>query len=170
MTDFVTLDVRPAMQAGREPFSLIMAALEGLAPGQGLRLKVGFEPVPLYGVMAARGFSAAPQPLPRGDWEVLFAPAGDAADAVAPPQAAASGCAAPALELDNRGLAPPEPMMRILAALAGVPEGAVLTALLDREPVFLFPELERRGHSWQGGFRGDGVYALTVRAGAETLR
>ena len=41
---------------------------------------------------------------------------------------------------------PPEPMVRILAEVEEMPAGAVLFALLHREPLFLFPELENRGH------------------------
>lgn len=46
-------------------------------------------------------------------------------------------------------------------------EGEVLSALLRREPVFLFPELEKRGHDWRGGLDRDGTtYRLFVRIGA----
>lgn len=69
--------------------------------------------------------------------------------------------------LDNRGLSPPEPMLRILAALERREPGETLEALLDRRPVFLFPELEERGVTYScepnalGGFtlriEGDGT-------------
>jgi hypothetical protein len=42
----------------------------------------------------------------------------------------------------------------------------VLTALLCREPVFLFPQLAKRGHAWRGGFEPDGAtYKVLVRVG-----
>jgi hypothetical protein len=45
--------------------------------------------------------------------------------------------------------------------------GEVLSALLCREPLFLFPELAKRGHSWRGGFEPDGkTYKVFVRIGA----
>ncbi|MBI2767189.1 MAG: DUF2249 domain-containing protein [Chloroflexi bacterium] len=53
-----------------------------------------------------------------------------------------------AVSLDNRGLQPPEPMVRILEALQALPEGDRLEAIMDREPVLLYPELERRGFAW----------------------
>jgi uncharacterized protein (DUF2249 family) len=66
------------------------------------------------------------------------------------------------IDIDNRGLEPPEPMVRILAALAKLPEGDSIIALMDREPLLLYPELERRGCEWD--FREDaGRYVLTVR-------
>ncbi len=47
--------------------------------------------------------------------------------------------------IDNRGLTPPEPMVRILSALSELDEDAELVALMDRDPVLLYAELDRRG-------------------------
>jgi hypothetical protein len=34
------------------------------------------------------------------------------------------------------------------------------------EPIFLFPELAKRGHGWRGGFEPDGAtYKVLVRIG-----
>ena len=44
----LTLDVRPTLRAGGEPFAQIMQAVASLEPGQALRLLATFEPVPLY--------------------------------------------------------------------------------------------------------------------------
>jgi TusA-related sulfurtransferase len=72
----------------------------------------------------------------------------------------------PVQELDNRELDPPEPMVRILAATEALERGQVLSALLCREPIFLFPELAKRGHQWRGAFEPDGkTYKVFVRAG-----
>ena len=72
----------------------------------------------------------------------------------------------PARHLDNRDLDPPEPMVRILAAVETMREGETLTALLCREPIFLLPELAKRGHQWHGGFESDGsTYKIMVRVG-----
>jgi uncharacterized protein (DUF2249 family) len=49
----VELDVR---EIAGEPFDPIMDALADLAPGERLLLRAGFEPVPLYDVLASRGF------------------------------------------------------------------------------------------------------------------
>ncbi len=66
--------------------------------------------------------------------------------------------------IDNRGLQPPEPMVRILSSLGELEEGQELVALMDREPMLLYPELERRGYVWQFESADDG-YRLTVRSG-----
>ena len=69
-----TLDVRDILKAGGEPFSAIMQTVDGLAPGQGLKLLATFKPVPLFGVMAQRGFAHSERPIGGGDWEVTFTP------------------------------------------------------------------------------------------------
>jgi uncharacterized protein (DUF2249 family) len=80
--DLSTLDVRDILKAGGEPFSQIMQAVEALSPGQRLRLLATFKPVPLFGVMAQRGFNHTEREIGGGDWEVIFAPANAASTAV----------------------------------------------------------------------------------------
>lgn len=167
MPEYVDVDVRPILRAGGEPFSVIMAALERLAPGQGLRLYAIFKPIPLFAVMANKGFTHSEQALDCGEWEVLFTPAETKSE---PAAAVADGpdlddWPAPVVNLDNRDLDPPEPMVRIFGAAEKLGPGETLSALLRREPVFLFPQLEKRGFRWLGGFTPDGAtYELTVRA------
>jgi len=164
MTDYIDVDVRPILRAGGEPFSVIMSALARLEPGQGLRLYATFKPIPLFAVMADRGFAHSARALDAGEWEVLFTPV--ATEQTAPPAVASvfDGWPEPAVRLDNRDLDPPEPMVRILAAAEKLAPGETLSALLRREPVFLFPQLEKRGFRWLGGFPQDGAtYELTVR-------
>ena len=54
---------------------------------------------------------------------------------------------ADAIHIDLRGLEPPEPMVAILQAIDGGEVDTVLIAHLDREPIFLYPELDDRGWS-----------------------
>jgi TusA-related sulfurtransferase len=164
---FVDLDVRPVLNAGGEPFAAIMEAVERLAPDEGLRLLATFRPTPLFAVLGAKGFAHEASEIGGGDWEVLFRPTG------ATPQAEAAAPATddstwpePVEVLDNRELDPPEPMVRILAATETMRAGDVLAALLGREPIFLFPELAKRGHAWRGGFEPDSSYRILVRIGA----
>ncbi len=69
------------------------------------------------------------------------------------------------IQIDNRGLQPPEPMVRILAALGEVGADDEVAALMDREPLLLYPELERRGFNWEFEESGD-HYVLTIRRAA----
>ncbi|MGD9843953.1 MAG: DUF2249 domain-containing protein [Variibacter sp.] len=167
---FVDVDVRSILRAGGEPFDKIMEAVNALKPGEGLRLLATFKPVPLLHVLGSKGFTHEVKELDGGDWEVLFSPSGNPPANAAPPGAAAidkSIWPDPARHLDNRDLDPPEPMVRILATLEAMAPGEVLSALLCREPIFLFPELAKRGHSWRGDFEKDGAtYKVLVRVGA----
>ena len=52
---------------------------------------------------------------------------------------------ADAVHIDVRGLDPPEPMIAILRMIDADEVDAVLIAHLDREPIFLYPELDARG-------------------------
>lgn len=164
------LDVRPILQNGGEPFQEIMQAVQDLAPGQGLKLVAPFSPQPLFRVMAGRGFDHEALEIDNGHWEILFmprnecAPVETSADADSP-----DAWPDPSMHLDLSELDPPEPMVRILSATEELEEGEVLFALLSREPVFLFPELTRRGHQWAGNFDATGTaYRILVRAGRAT--
>lgn len=165
------LDVRPILSRGEEPFGAIMAAVEALQPGQPLRMLAPFRPAPLFNVMINRGFDCADRQRDDGVWEVTFTPqgAGPADAGMAPGSAPDAGFwPDPVLELDLIGLDAPEPLVRILEEISALPPGQVLFALLDREPMFLFPELAQRGHEWAGNFSADGRdYRLMVRAGAQ---
>jgi uncharacterized protein (DUF2249 family) len=162
---YLDLDVRPILRDGGEPFSVIMAALARLKPEQGIRLYATFKPIPLFAVMAEKGFSHAETELEGGEWEVLFTPAGTQAPPTSSGAQPTDAWPDPVIRFDSRDLDPPEPMVRILGAAENLKPGETLSALLRREPVFLFPHLEKRGFRWLGGFTADGsTYELTVRA------
>jgi hypothetical protein len=59
------------------------------------------------------------------------------------------------LHVDVRGLSPPEPMVTILTLVESLGESSMI-AHLDRDPVFLYPELAERGWLAQR-IDGDGV-------------
>jgi uncharacterized protein (DUF2249 family) len=162
------LDVRPILREGGEPFSVIMAAVAALAPGQPLRLLATFKPIPLFQVLGARGFDAAAREIGDGDWEVIFTPA-DAPPAQEPAARPVAsdpdqGWPEPEFELDLRDLDPPEPMVRALEGVESLSAGRTMAALLPREPIFLLEELNQRGHQWRGAFLPDDGYRIVVRA------
>lgn len=164
----LNLDVREELRSGGEPLPRIMQAIGKLAPGQPLRLFATFEPLPLYAVLGRKGFSHSATHLGEGDWEVLFTPDAVAASKSAPKSAPASDTGdaewpVPSTHLDNRGLHPPEPLVRILEALEHLGSGEVLAAINERDPVFLYPELEARGAAIRVDKRDDGVYLLIRR-------
>jgi uncharacterized protein (DUF2249 family) len=70
-----------------------------------------------------------------------------------------------AVEIDARGLEPPEPLIRILMALESLPAGQRLRAITDREPCHLFGEARSRGFKHDCNEQPDGSW-VTVLARA----
>ncbi|WP_426446192.1 DUF2249 domain-containing protein [Paenibacillus sp. S-38] len=65
-------------------------------------------------------------------------------------------------DLDNRGLEPPQPMVRTLSALERLGPGGTLTIHNDRTPVFLMEELQRLGYAYQAIARADGSVVIRI--------
>lgn len=72
MLDVTTLDVRPMLAAGEEPFDAIMSAAQGVGAGRVLELTAPFEPVPLYSALGRLGFAHATEARPDGAFVVRF--------------------------------------------------------------------------------------------------
>jgi uncharacterized protein (DUF2249 family) len=168
-SEIITLDVRDEINQGREPFGKIMGTVARLRPDEKLRLIAPFEPLPLYSVLAKRGYSHASKQLESGDWEVVFTPGdGQKTEAKHDTSAAASsgvGTAKPSsyVDLDARGLEPPQPMVKILEALATLPADAGLRAQTDRRPMHLFAHLEERGFISETAEQTDGSFLTNIR-------
>lgn len=167
----VTVDVCDDIRNGREPFSRIMAAVAALRPDEELRLIAPFEPLPLFGVLAKKGFRHAAQQNAAGNWEVLFS-----RDPVGQPPAAPPAKSAPAstngsasragpriVEVDARGLEPPQPLVTILESVAALPADSELRALTDRRPIHLYAQLEERGFTGRTEEQSDGSFITHIR-------
>jgi len=161
----MTLDVRDDIRAGRDPFPRIMETVARLKGGESLRLIVPFEPVPLFDVMARLGFSHESRLADKGDWEVLFvrSPGDSVVPGKPPAPSPSSGSGALLLDVDARGLEPPQPLVVILEALAGLPEGATMRAHTDRRPLHLYAQLEERGCTGETEEQHDGSFVTTIR-------
>ena len=160
----VTVDVREDLRRGREPFSKIMSAVDQLQPGESLRLLAPLEPVPLFGVMMNRGFTHQAKAIGGGDWEVLFERAPGTANGPAPAEPPPCPARPPKfVEVDARGLEPPQPMVKILEALAALPAGGELRAHTDRQPMHLYAHLETRGFRGESEEQKDGSYLTHIR-------
>lgn len=155
----VELDVREELRSGREPFSTIMRAVADLDESAVLRLRATFEPVPLCAVLGKRGFAFRTEEHAPDDWSAWFwhvqNETGRPGDAMVPivelpathhadPGRSACG----ELWLDVRGLEPPEPMVRTLAALEHMPGDHTLVHVNVRVPQFLLPMLVERGFTY----------------------
>ncbi len=167
----LTLDVRPILRNGGEPFPEIMKAVAKLEESQGLRLLATFKPVPLFAVMQKKGYAHCEKELGGGDWEVVFKPEGTAAPepvaaAAKSGQNDAGAWPAPSHSLDNRGMMPPEPMVITLETLENMAPGEVLEGLYDRDPLLLYPELQTRGHQAHCEKIGASDYRVLIRCGS----
>lgn len=167
-TEPYTLDVREELRKGGEPLARILNAVNLLAPGQSLRLLVTFEPLPLYAVLARKGYGYRATQLNEGNWEVLFVPGDPSIPGNSGPGEEPHDNGAkwppPSSFLDNRGLQPPEPLIRILDSLEHLGPGEVLEVLNERDPVFLYPELQSRGAAVRTDKQPDGVRLQIRRA------
>jgi len=155
----VELDVRTELRAGREPFSTIMRAVAALEESEVLRLRATFEPLPLCAVLSKRGLAFRTEEHAVDDWSAWFWHAGNESGRAS--EATESSVEAPGTHhddiapaasderwLDVRGLEPPEPMMRTLAALEHMPRDHTLVHVNVRVPQFLLPILAERGFSF----------------------
>ncbi|MGH3733703.1 MAG: DUF2249 domain-containing protein [Acidimicrobiales bacterium] len=66
-----TVDARPLIAAGDQPFEMIMETVAALDGGEELVILAPFEPVPLERVPGAR-FSYEALEMGAGDWRVTF--------------------------------------------------------------------------------------------------
>jgi uncharacterized protein (DUF2249 family) len=161
----VTLDVREDIRQGREPFGRIMQTVSKLKADEDLLLIAPFEPVPLFQVLSQYGFSHTATPLSSGDWQVLFErmePTTLQAETTVCSSEPACGCVQ-VIEVDARGLDPPEPMVTILEALESLPSHARLRARTDRRPIHLYSHLEERGFVGESQEQTDGTFITDIR-------
>lgn len=170
----VELDVRPMLRKKVEPFQHIMDTVKTLQDDDQLVLHATFKPTPLFGVLKLKGYVHKAEKIQSDHWIVTFVKrkykhvlkADERAEhAKADGQTAASNAVdrteriqhgTELIELDNRGLEPPQPMMRTLAALDRVQSGGEVHIHNDRIPVFLIEELKQLGHTFTVDEQPDG--------------
>lgn len=165
------LDLRPLLRNGIEPFPAIMETVASLAPGEGLMIMTTFRPVPLFNVMARRGFDHVEKDIGNGEWEVQFIPqkkgeelsvsptlVHDAAEPEAWPD--------PSEYLDLADLPPPLQIKRLIESTKSHPPGSVIFAVMQQEPVFLYADLMANGHQWAGNFdENRTAFRMFIRVG-----
>jgi len=69
--------------------------------------------------------------------------------------------------LDNRGLEPPQPMMRTLTKLENMNVGETLAIINDRRPMFLYEELNELGYMHNTEPLEDGSFKITITKSGE---
>jgi TusA-related sulfurtransferase len=67
------------------------------------------------------------------------------------------------IEIDARGLEPPEPMEKVMQTLDLLRPGQCIRLLLHREPFPLYPILQSRGFRHDTAPQADGSYVILIR-------
>ena len=149
------IDVRPILAGGHDPFVEIMAVVDKVRAGGGLTIDAPFNPSPLRRVFAGKGFATFGQRLAPDHWRI-FCLQGATEETEQPPRPVPTTTelgarvwrADDGVHIDVPGLEGPRPMIAILSLIDGPGHEGAVTAHLDREPVFLYPELTERGWSY----------------------
>ena len=168
MAHTFTVDVRSIPRIGGEPFSLVMREASGLAPGEVLRVLAACDSVPLFEALGGREFSHEAHPIEQDDWEVLFTRVAPAARSPEPAPVPPAAWPAATVRLDNRGLPPTEPVLRVLELLEQMHPGEVMDIWSDEELSFLYSELRARGHALRPE-RANGGHRLLIRCGVSEI-
>ncbi len=74
--NWIELDVRPILAAGKEPCSIIMNQINALGAGQGLLLSAPFYPRPLVERLEREGWSVRAEEMGQAHWQVRIEGAG----------------------------------------------------------------------------------------------
>lgn len=158
MADFAvrpsrTLDVRPLIRDGREPFTLLMTAAAAVADDEGLVIEAPFNPLPLRGMLEHKGFASYALRLAPDHWRIYCIRGDAAAPRDLPPIKSDFGATIwrdhDGVHIDVRALEAPAPMVAILQVTDRPDHGGRITVHHRRDPLYLYPELAERGWSWQ---------------------
>lgn len=145
------LDARPILAAGTDPFSEVIALADTVGENDVFVLHSPFDPIPLRRYLGARGFSGFAEKQGHRNWRVVFRRDGGGRQPPLDPtdkSNTASGSGEGMVNLDLRGLEPPGPMVTILKTIDKSSAVNEIVVTLEREPLFLFPELVERGWRW----------------------
>ena len=176
----IELDVREELRNKRDPFKLIMDAVKSLNKEDTLILHATLKPVPLFGIMKLKGYVHKAEKLDSEHWVVTFlhksrkqewtVTTGDEAEdeleveipSFAGPRLTGTAAESQVMFLDNRGLEPPQPMVRTLNKLKEIKTGDELIIHNDRVPVFLIEELNTLGYSFTIDEQTDGTARIHI--------
>ncbi len=158
----VTLDVRPIIDSGRDPFTNIMEKVKNLKDDEIFLLINSFEPVPLYTVLGNKGFKHYTE---KEDdiFKVYFYRTHKTDESITKISSESNPADITNLiEIDVRELPPPEPMVKILESLTSIDEHTALLVHHHREPLMLYSKLEERGFKAITNKISDNYYKVLI--------
>jgi TusA-related sulfurtransferase len=170
----IELDVRPHLRKKLEPFQLIMDTVKSLKKADTFILHATFKPTPLLGLMKTKGYRNHVEQLEADHWTVTFThksqkleldPASLTDVSLTDSQDESSSdfnAGTQTYKLDNRGLEPPQPMIRTLKKLEQAKSGDIVIIHNDRVPMFLIEELNTLGYTFSVADQPDGSAIVTI--------
>lgn len=146
------IDVRPILAAGEPPLGAVIQLAGAVAPGGVLLIEAPFDPQPLRRLLAGKEFATYGERLGPGHWRIWCRRRGDSGDRRARaedrPTEAMTWRAGDVVHIDVRGLEAPRPLVAILALIDGGSHQGHVVVHHNREPLYLYPELDDRGWSY----------------------
>ncbi len=156
------LDVRDDLRKRTDPFKKIMDAIKNLNDKDKFILHTTFKPAPLIRVLKLKGYDCQAEKKEKNHWICTFYKK-QKQNSYAAEIKADKDAKEPAIyRLDNRGLIPPEPMVRTLNQLEKAQPGDQVVIWNDRVPAYLLEELESLGYSYEIDQKDDGSAKVTI--------
>ena len=154
--DIEALDVRPVIEAGEDPLSLIVKKVKTILPGKALKIINSFEPTPLLSLLQKQGFTYYVDVIDDNEVDTYFYKTGTQTIREENQAGAGEGWNAylarfkdHLIKVDVRALPMPQPMLTILAVLETLPANKALFVYHKKIPVFLLPELKDKGFDFR---------------------
>jgi len=168
----ITLDVREDIKKGNDPFKKIMEAVNKLNEEESLVLINSFEPFPLYSVLKNKGFEHVTNNTPEG-FEIIFFRNNDEIKPIKISDGADENQfddedlknlahKQNIIELDVRGLEPPEPLLKIFASLEHLKNNEALHVVHERKPIHLYPRLKDAGYKFLTEENAGELYTIKI--------
>jgi len=169
-----SLDVRPILESGKDPFNAIMEKLSKLQPGYILEVINSFEPTPLIKILEKKGYSTEvkdqgeiiytyirqiqTKKIAEGDQKKLFAVSIDEFEQEK------SKFKNKLTEIDVRDLEMPLPMVTILNEIETLLPDSALFVHHKKIPQYLLPELaDRNFKTWYTEIKEGNIQLLIHR-------
>ncbi|HIE46101.1 MAG TPA: DUF2249 domain-containing protein [Flavobacteriaceae bacterium] len=153
----ISLDVRPTIESGADPFKEIMQAVKKLKKDETLKIINVFKPIPLINILKEKGYKTWTDVINDNEYHTFFTketPTNNTEIIKSMPITKGSfeeklaSFGSNLKEIEVRHLEMPEPMITILAELENLADNHVLLVNHKKVPQFLLPELKTRNYQW----------------------
>ena len=153
-----SLDVRPLLAKGEDPFTILQKSLKNLEANEALEVLIDFEPIPLIRIQEKKGFITLTV-VQDGVYHTYFKAGGKVKEETTSSSDAiitvsqleydelVNTFPGEIITLDVRNLEMPEPLVRILEAVENLDEDTGLKIFHKKIPQHLLPELEEKNLS-----------------------